>query len=363
MSEFATGRTLISTAWELVEYYLSPIKEFLGEPDITEICVNDYKTIFIERKGQFIQIPGGWKDQVTLETCIEQIANALGQEVHRDIRPILDARLPDGSRVNAVLAPVAHSGTCMTVRLFPKVTFSGQDLLERGVYTPEIYEYLMLTVACRFNTLMSGSTGSGKTTLMNVLAAGIPEEDRIVTIEDTAELKVHKPNLVGLEAAKRQMQQKEVVNMALLLKNSLRMRPERLLLGEVRDAEAAGALLQAINTGHAGILSTLHANSATDALVRLDTLIAAGSVQIPFEAVRQQVRSNFDAIVHVARTPKHGRRVIEVGELQDGVMKILWRWNFSKGCHERVEKGVPRAVRYGAEHGLDIGSFARELAE
>lgn len=340
------AQSAVKLQWELVRHYLAPIAPYFRLEGVTGIFVNRFDSVYIMRRGEFEAVDARWNNEFHFVTAIEQIANALGQEVHPIERPLLDARLDDGSRVNAVLAPTGVAGSNMTVRLFPKTRYTAEALLAAGSFDEAMFRYLRLAMLNRFNMLVSGGTGSGKTTLLNAVSNFIPDDDRIVSIEDTAELQIHGSHWVALEAPHRFVKDAEPLTMSRLVKNALRMEPQRLIVGEVRDGAAAEALLTAANTGHSGILSTIHANSALDTIDRLTNLAAAGFTAIPYEHVQRQVRKNLDVIVHAQKTPRHGRRIVEIAELDDGEFRLLWRWNYDEGRHEQVQPPSVRRMHY-----------------
>lgn len=340
------AQSAVKLQWELVRHYLSPIEPYFQLEGVTGIFVNRFDSVYIMRRGEFEPVPARWNNEFHFVTCIEQIANALGQEVHALERPLLDARLDDGSRINAVLAPTGVAGSNMTVRLFPKTRYTAEALMETGSFDAPMCRYLRLAMLNRFNLVVSGGTGSGKTTLLNAVSNFIPPDDRIVSIEDTAELQIHSAHWVALEAPHRFVKDMEPLTMSRLVKNALRMEPQRLIIGEVRDAAAAEALLTAANTGHSGILSTIHANSALDTIDRLTNLAASGFSAIPYEHVQRQVRKNLDVIVHAQKTPHHGRRIVEIAELEDGAYKELWHWDYQEGRHKQVGTPSTRRMHY-----------------
>lgn len=328
--------------WDLVKHYMAPLLPYFEDPAITSICVNRYDSVFVRRNGEFEQVPARFRDEQQLFYCINQVVNALGQEINADLNPIADARLRDGSRVNAVLYPTAHRGANMTIRLFPKVRYSVEDLLKRRMYTEEMLEYFRLAVQCEYNILVSGATGSGKTTLLNALANLAPDEDRIGVIEDTAELLIDKPNMVSMEAPRRSIGGGELVTMERLLVNALRQELKRIVVGEVREPKAATALMLALNTGHRGVYSTLHANDPAKAIRRLINMLLSNDTRIPYEAVRNEIHDNFDLVIQTERTPKHGQRVVAVCELDGDGLNTLWRWDYVRGEHVRVGEGGNR---------------------
>ena len=337
--------------WGLVDYYLSPIAALFKEPGVTEISVNRFDQVFVEKEGLFAESSARFPDEQHLKTLITQIANALGQVADKNTHPILDGRLKDGSRVCAVLEPTSTCGACLSIRLFPKEPVSPRYLIEKGSLSPEMMGYLETAVLCRANILVSGGTDSGKTTLLNVLAGFIPQEERLVTVEDTRELKIKLKNHVALESPQRRRQSPDAqgLDMAFLIRTCLRLNPTRILIGEIRDAAAAKAFLHAINTGHSGTMTSLHANNPEDALVRLQVL-SAGEGALPLELVRLQVRRNLDVLVHTELTPRQGRRVVEIAELTNSELAPLWCWSYTEGRHLR-EAGESRmelkAKRYG----------------
>jgi pilus assembly protein CpaF len=325
-----------SISWELVEHYLAPILPYFKDPAITSICVNRFDTIFIRRNGIFERTDATFETEQQLVVLVNQITNALAQSAD-DIRsPIINARLSDGSRVNAVLYPTSQNGTSLTVRLFPKVRYSLDDLERKASFSPEMSDFFRAAVAAESNGLVSGATGSGKSTLLNALANLIPPEDRTALIEDTAELLLSLPNAVCEEAPRRMVTGNDPVTMEGLLVNVLRQEAKRVIVGEVREPGPATALMLALNTGHVGVLSTIHANNAGAALRRLENMLLSNDSRIPYEAVRAEVRGNFHFIIHCERTPRHGQRVVEVAEIDDGELRLLYRWNYRNAVHERV---------------------------
>ncbi len=345
----AQAQSALKLQWELVRHYLKPIKDYFTMDGVTGIFVNRFDSVFIMRRGEFEAVDARWMSEFHFVTAIEQIANALGQEVHALERPLLDARLDDGSRINAVLAPTGVAGSNMSVRLFPKTRFTADALMQAGSFNSDMCQYLRLAMLNRFNMIVSGGTGSGKTTLLNAVSNFIPDGDRIVSIEDTAELQLNSSHWVALEAPHRFVKDVEPLTMSRLVKNALRMEPQRLIVGEVRDGLAAEALLTAANTGHSGILSTIHANSALDTIDRLTNLAAAGFSAIPYEHVQRQVRNNLDVIVHAQKTPRHGRRLTEIAQLVNGEFKLLWKWNYQLGQHEQVAEPSAERMHYVEE--------------
>lgn len=299
------------------------LEDILKDEDITEIMINRYDQIFIERKGGMERWKQGFSSEEKYMDVIQQIVAGCNRIVNES-SPIVDARLKDGSRVNVVLPPIALNGAVMTIRRFPKDTYRMEDLVTMGMLSEEIASVLQLLVQSKYNIMISGGTGSGKTTFLNALTNYIPKDERIITIEDSAELQIQGiPNLVQLEVRNANVEGQNAIPMKDLIKSSLRMRPSRIVVGEVRGAEAVD-MLQAMNTGHSGSLSTGHANSAKDILYRLETMVLMG-MDIPLSAIRQQIASAIDVIVHIGRLQDGSRRVLEVAEvdaLQGGEIQL-----------------------------------------
>lgn len=302
---------------------LDCLAALMNRTDITEIMVNDYHKIFVERDGQIERWSGGFTSEEKYMDVIQQVAAQCNRIVNES-SPIVDARLSDGSRVNVVLPPVALDGAVMTIRRFPERNFNAGDLVERGMLSNELVCLLRILVKSRYNILISGGTGSGKTTFLNVMADFIPESERIITIEDSAELKLQSiENLVRLEVRNANVEGKNAIHMKDLIRSSLRMRPTRIIVGEVRGEEALD-MLQAMNTGHDGSLSTGHANSARDMLYRLETMVLMG-IEMPLAAIRQQIASAVDIIVHIGRLADGRRKVLEIAEvlgMQEGEIQL-----------------------------------------
>lgn len=331
-----TELEVTSTLWELVSYYVKPISQYLEDPAVTSICVNHYDTIFIRKNGVFERTPATFKSEALLTSCISQIASALSQEANQETKQILDARLADGSRINAVLYPSAYRGANMTIRLFPKVRFTVDDLLSRGAFDEDMLEFLQLAIVAQYNMLISGASGGGKTTILNALANLIPAHIRTGVFEDTAELDIALPNIVYAEAPRRFLQSPDPVTLERLLINALRQELETIVVGEVRAPQAATALLLALNAGHRGVLSTLHANDAKRALRRLEIMLLSNDTRVPYEAVHAEMMENFDLIIQAERTPQHGQRIVQIAELDAGQLKPLWAWDYKSAKHVRL---------------------------
>jgi pilus assembly protein CpaF len=294
---------------------LDVLQPLIDDTSITEIMINSAKEIFIERDGNVFQADVRFESEERLEDIIQTIVGRVNRVVN-ELSPIVDARLEDGSRVNVVLSPVALKGATMTIRKFPEKPLTMHDLIDKGSLTEEVANFLRKLVKAKFNIFIGGGTGSGKTTFLNVLSNDIPADERIITIEDSAELQIiNIPNLVSLETRNPNTEGKGQITIRDLIKSSLRMRPNRIVVGEVRGVEAID-MLQAMNTGHDGSLSTGHANSTEDMLSRLETMVLSGA-NLPIEAIRKQICSAIDIMVHLARLRDHSRRVMEITEVVD----------------------------------------------
>ena len=292
---------------------LGPLEPLLSDASVDEVMVNGPGEVYVERRGRIERTGVAFGGESELMHAIERVLAPLGRRVD-EAAPLCDARLPDGSRVNVVIPPLALSGPCLTVRRFRRDGFSLRELVARGTLPGEVAELLALCVAARASVLVSGGTGSGKTTTLNALSGAIPGEERIVTIEDAAELRLRQRHVVRLEARPANLEGRGEVTIRQLVVNALRMRPDRIVVGEVRGAEALD-MLQALNTGHDGSLTTVHANSPADALRRLETLALMAGVGLPHAAVRDQVASALDVVVHQARLTDGSRVVESVSEV------------------------------------------------
>lgn len=290
-----------------------PIQPLLEDPDVSEVMVNGPNKVYIEKNGQLSRVPIKFDDNDHVLRIIDRIILPLGRRVDAD-SPTVDARLPDGSRVNAVILPVAIDGPSITIRKFRKEKLTVEQLINFGSLTVIMAEFLRACVVCRLNILISGGTGSGKTTLLNVLSTNIPSNERIVTIEDAAELQLQQDHVVRMETKTPNLDGRGAVSIRDLVRNSLRMRPDRIVVGEVRGAEALD-MLQAMNTGHDGSLTTIHANSSRDALSRLETLIMMAGMDLPLKTVRQQISSAVDLIVQQSRLRDGTRLVTAITEV------------------------------------------------
>lgn len=308
---------------------LDVLQPLVDDPRITEIMVNSHQDIFIEQDGEVKKLPLQFESQSRLEDIIQSIVGTVNRVVNEST-PIVDARLKDGSRVNIVLPPIALKGPTMTIRKFPESPMTMDDLVGRGALTEEAAEQLRILVKGKYNIFIGGGTGSGKTTFLNALSQYIPPDERVITIEDSAELKiVTVPNLVSLETRNANTEGRGEIAMRDLIRSSLRMRPNRIVVGEVRGSEALD-MLQAMNTGHDGSLSTGHANSTQDMISRLETMVLSGA-DLPISVVRQQISSAIDIFVHLSRLRDRSRRVTEISEvigMSDGevVLNPLYRF-------------------------------------
>jgi pilus assembly protein CpaF len=295
-------------SWEIIIPFLRPIEALLRDPEISDIMINGATGVFIEKHGHLNAVPGVVLAEKSLQVAVRNIARALGDEINEE-KPLLDARLPDGSRVAAVFPPCAVNGTVLAIRKFHGRRYTAQELLRTGALTQETLDVLRAAVNTRQNILISGGTGTGKTTLLNALAAFVEPQERIVLIEDTAEIQIEHANLVRLEA-RREQPDLPAVTIRDLLRTTLRLRPDRILLGEIRGGEAFD-LLQALNTGHSGTLSTIHANSAALALSRFTTCVLQSGVELPYRAVRANIGEAVNLLIHLERH-QGSRAVTEV---------------------------------------------------
>jgi pilus assembly protein CpaF len=291
-----------------------PLERLLDDETVTEIMVNGPSDIWVERAGRLHKTPIRFSDESHLRRIISKIVAQVGRRIDEG-SPMVDARLPDGSRVNAVIPPLTLSGSLLTIRKFSNRKLDLQRLAAGGALSPETVEFLNRCVQARLNILISGGTGAGKTTLLNALSGAIPDHERIVTIEDAAELQLSQRHVLRLESRPKNIEGEGEVTIRDLVRNSLRMRPDRIVIGEVRGGEALD-MLQAMNTGHDGSLSTLHANSPRDALTRLETMVLMAGYDLPLRAVREQISSAIDLMIHIERMQDGGRRVTAITEVQ-----------------------------------------------
>jgi Flp pilus assembly CpaF family ATPase/MinD-like ATPase involved in chromosome partitioning or flagellar assembly len=290
-----------------------PLETYLADPSVTEIMVNGPQMIYIERSGRLVQVPDAFTDETQLRVVIDRIVAPLGRRVDES-SPMCDARLPDGSRVNVIIPPLALRGSTITIRKFPMSRLTMDNLVGYGSLTPEMAHFIRCCVLARLNIFISGGTGSGKTTLLNVLSSFIPVSERIVTIEDAAELQLIQPHVIPLEARPPNLEGSGAVHIRDLVRNSLRMRPDRIVVGEIRGGEALD-MLQAMNTGHDGSLSTGHANSPRDALSRIETMVLMAGMDLPVRAIREQIASALHVIVQVTRLRDGSRKITKITEI------------------------------------------------
>ena len=292
---------------------LGPLEEFLKDGDICDILVNGPGAVYIERQGRLSLTDVKFRDEAHLMKVIDRIVSTIGRRLDRD-SPMVDARLPDGSRVNAIVAPLALRGPCLSIRRFGRDPYRIDNLLAFGALTPQMVRYLAAAIQGRLNIIISGGTGAGKTTLLNCLTSFIPHHERVVTIEDSAELQLQQPHVVPLETRPPDLDGKGEVTQRDLVRNALRMRPDRIVVGEARGGEALD-MLQAMNTGHDGSLTTVHANSPRECLQRIEVMVLMAGYELPVKAIRQQVGSAVHALVQVARLTDGTRKVVRISEI------------------------------------------------
>lgn len=339
-----------------------PLQKFLDDDTVTEIMVNRADQIYVERSGKLSLTDSIFASDAHLRRVIERIVSRVGRRIDES-SPMVDARLEDGSRVNAIIPPLAVNGACLTIRKFSRVPLTVQNLIDFGTLSPEMAELLNACVKGRLNILVTGGTGTGKTSLLNVLSSFLPAEDRIVTIEDAVELQLQQRHVVRLESRSANIEGKGEVSIRDLLRNSLRMRPDRIVVGEVRGGEALD-MLQAMNTGHDGSISTVHANSPRDAVARLETLVLMAGIDLPLRAIREQIASAVNLIVHLSRLRDGTRRVTQITEVQgmEGDVVTLqdaFVFDYSAGVDQSgrfLGKPIPTGVRPRfVDHFADVG--------
>jgi pilus assembly protein CpaF len=290
-----------------------PLEPLLREDAVTEIMVNAFDRIYVEREGRIERTDAAFVDNAHLLRIIDKIVSQVGRRVD-EASPMVDARLPDGSRVNAIVPPLALKGPTLTIRKFSRDPYTMDDLINFGSLTPQAAQFLAACVKGKLNVLISGGTGSGKTTMLNALSSFVPHDERIVTIEDAAELQLQQDHVITLESRPPNIEGQGEIRIRELVRNSLRMRPDRIIVGEVRGPETLD-MLQAMNTGHEGSLTTIHANSPRDALSRLETLVMTAGVELPHRAIREQISSAFDLLVQISRLVDGSRRVTHITEV------------------------------------------------
>ena len=310
-----TGPDRARLAQEIADDILGygPLEPYLRDTDVTEVMVNGPDSIFVERAGRIHQVEGAFSDEAHLRRTIDKIVGRVGRRVDES-SPMVDARLPDGSRVNAIIPPLAIDGSLLTIRKFSADPYRVQDLIGFGTMSRGVADFLEKCVRGKLNILVSGGTGAGKTTTLNVLSSFIPSDERVVTIEDAAELQLHQEHVLRLESRPPNIEGKGEVTIRDLVRNALRMRPDRIVVGEIRDA-AALDMLQAMNTGHDGSICTVHANTPRDVLSRVETMVLMAGVDLPMRAIREQVSAAVDVIVHQARFKDGSRHITHVTEV------------------------------------------------
>ncbi len=323
-----------------------PVEPLLADPEVTEIMVNGPHQVYVERGGRIELTECRFRDEDHLEDVIARIVAPLGRRIDYSL-PFVDARLPDGSRVHAMVRPLTVRGPALTIRKFLRQSLTIPDLVANGTLTQEMADFLAVAVRGRLNLLISGGAGSGKTTTLNALSAFIPNgAERIVTIEDVAELRLQQDHVVALEARPPNLEGRGEVTVRMLLRNALRMRPDRIVIGECRGGEAFD-LLQAMNTGHDGCMSTIHANSCVDALTRLENMVLLADANLPHRAVQKQVRAGVELVLHQARFSDGRRRMCEIALTQpgrgDGVCRVFG-WDADRGESRRLPGAVPARV-------------------
>jgi pilus assembly protein CpaF len=344
---------------------LGPLEPFVRDPDVTEIMVNGWDSIYVERAGKIYWTGAKFHDDAQLHRIIEKIVARVGRRID-EASPYVDARLPDGSRVNAIVPPLAIDGACLTVRKFSAEPYRADDLVSFGTMTRQTVEMLDACVRGRLNILVSGGTGAGKTTTLNVLSSFLPDDERILTIEDSAELRLQQPHVVRLEYRPPNIEGKGEVSIRDLVRNALRMRPDRIVVGEVRGGEALD-MMQAMNTGHDGSISTVHSNSPRDALARIETMMLMAGMDLGIRAIREQVASALNLIVHQARMKDGVRRITHVTEvvgMEGDIISLqdLFLFDYSAGIDDegRFRGGLkptgirPKFVEHLAERGVNI---------
>lgn len=340
-----------------------PLEALLVDESVTEVMVNRYDQVYVERSGRLVETPHRFTSEAQLRRVIERIVARIGRRVDES-SPLVDARLEDGSRVNAIIPPLAVDGSSLTIRKFARTPYTVEDLVGFGTLTPEAATVLDAAVRAKLNILVSGGTGTGKTTMLNVLSGFIPRDERIITIEDAVELQLQQDHVVRLESRPPNIEGRGEISIRDLVRNSLRMRPDRIVVGEVRGAESLD-MLQAMNTGHEGSISTIHANTPRDAASRLETLVLMAGMDLPLRAIREQISSAIDVIVQITRHKDGVRRVTHITEVQgmEGdvvTMQDAFSFDYTGGFDEqggllgRLEPtGVrPRFAERIADHGI-----------
>jgi pilus assembly protein CpaF len=335
-----TASDRVRVAQEVADEILGhgPLEPYLRDPSVSEIMVNGHDQIYVERDGRLVPVDAAFADESHLRRTIDKIVSRVGRRVD-DASPMVDARLPDGSRVNAVVPPIALDGSLLTIRKFAADPFTVNDLISFGTLTAPVAELLHACVRGRLNILIGGGTGSGKTTTLNVLSSFVPDDERIVTIEDAAELQLRQDHVLRLESRPSNVEARGEIAVRDLVRNSLRMRPDRIIIGEVRDG-ATLDMLQAMNTGHDGSITTVHSNAPRDSLSRLETMVLMAGIDLPQRAIREQMASAIDLIVHQTRLKDGTRRITHITEVtgMEGeviTLQDLFLFDFHAGVDER----------------------------
>ena len=323
-----------------------PLEPYLRDPDVSEIMVNGHDQIYVERDGLLYPVDAAFSDESHLRRTIDKIVSRVGRRVDES-SPMVDARLPDGSRVNAVVPPIALDGSLLTIRKFAAEPLTVGHLIHYGTMTPQVADLLRVCVEGRLNIVIGGGTGSGKTTTLNVLSSFVPPDERIVTIEDAAELQLRQEHVLRLESRPPNLEKRGEITIRDLVRNALRMRPDRIIIGEVRD-EATLDMLQAMNTGHDGSITTIHSNSPRDTLSRMETMVMMANVDLTQRAIRDQMASAIDLIIHQSRLKDGSRRITHITEVQGTetdvvVLQDLFTFDFQAGTDER---GIHRGRLY-----------------
>jgi pilus assembly protein CpaF len=362
-----TGVDRVRVASEILDDIMGhgPLEPYLRDPDVSEIMVNGHDQMYVERSGRLYSVDAGFTDEAHLRRTIDKIVARVGRRVD-EASPMVDARLPDGSRVNAVVPPIALDGSLLTIRKFAADPFTTDDLIAFGTMTPQVAALLRACVQGRLNIVIGGGTGSGKTTTLNVLSSFVPADERVVTIEDAAELQLRQAHVLRLESRPQNLEGRGEIAVRDLVRNALRMRPDRIIVGEVRDG-AALDMLQAMNTGHEGSITTVHANSPRDALSRLETMVLMAGFELPERAIREQMASAIDLIVHQSRLKDGTRRIThitEVAGMEGDVITLqdVFTFNFragvdAEGSYRGTLRGTglrPRFAERLAERGISV---------
>jgi pilus assembly protein CpaF len=362
MTTIQRNRLISELMDEIVGF--GPITSLLNDPEITEVMVNGPDQVYIERDGKLVLTNAKFKNNDHIYHVIKKIVSPIGRRIDES-SPMVDARLPDGSRVNAIIPPLALDGPSITIRKFSEDPFTVEDLVKFGTLTKQMAEFIRYCIEGKLNVIVSGGTGSGKTTTLNVLSSFIPDGDRIVTIEDAAELKLSQSHVVRLETRPPNIEGKGEVSIRDLVKNSLRMRPDRIIVGEVRGGEALD-MLQAMNTGHDGSLTTGHANSPRDMLARLETMVLMSGMNLPIKAIRNQVASAIDVIIQQSRMQDGTRKISNITEVHGMendviVLQDIYKFKMQGLSSDGKVKGnfvysdiMPRAVQKLKEKGFDV---------